>query len=148
MGQLGKIKTFSFNNKIYVFGSIFMVLLLFTFHKLHGGYLGIKMSNSISDIKLSNSFPISLDENLQLNNVKMKDKTLIYEYTIKNSLKDNIDLRKITGQNKIASLSEEICNDERKKDILFLDGQYKYIYYDKNNQYITDLLITKKNCLN
>ncbi|MCK5111421.1 MAG: DUF805 domain-containing protein [Arcobacteraceae bacterium] len=123
---------------------IITAINIIVFIKIGGGMVGIKMDQSLSQIK--NTLPKMIGENLRLNNIWRERRTLNYEFQITDRKKETINTKYINTTVK-EKIIKTLCNKQFSKELMLDGGQYKYIYYDMNNLFVTDILITNKECI-
>jgi hypothetical protein len=115
------------------------------FIKIGGGMVGIKMDQSISQVKNNTTLPQMISKDIQLNNIWRKRKTLNYEFKIINKKKNEINSEYINTIVK-EKMIKSLCSEKFSKELILSGGEYKYNYIDMNNLFITDMIITNKDC--
>ncbi len=98
------------------------------------------------EIAFSNkSLPMMVDDETRFDRMELKDSNLFYYYTMIETGKADIDINYFAVMMRV-NLIEYVCED---KMILKLMGQNRkiiYHYKDKNNDFITDIVLESSDC--
>lgn len=132
----------SFKITIPLFITVTAISILI-FIKIGGGMVGIKIDQSLSQFK--GTLPKMISKDMQLNNIWRERKTLNYEFQIIGKKKNNINSEYINTIVK-EKIIESLCSEKFSKELILEGAQYKYIYVDMNNLFVTDILITSNEC--
>lgn len=134
---------------IFAFLIICFYLYLITFGSYNDYYQKVK-HNSVQPYveeiqEINKNLPKMIDDETELFNVALIDKTIEYKYHLVHFNADNIDKEKLYNI-MYEPLKKQTCDNLYSNNSLSSDYNVSYIYYDKNNNPIANISINAADC--
>lgn len=108
------------------------------------GKMSIEEQIAKASDELNAKLPMTVDEETQLIHTSTEGRTFIYEYTLVNFTRDELDINHF--KDFLDAQREQACADPNFKDFFKHDVSIKHTYKDKNDRFLDEIVIPPSFC--
>ena len=129
-------------------GTVAKVLVILNTFAIIGNYIKSDDTDSALDkeIRLLNKgYPVMVDKETRADRIYIKNRHLVYEFTLVNYTLRTLDFDKFT-KTMTKNLMKSLCSTQDTRTLIDDDRDFIYAYMGSDNKKITEIIISKSDC--